>query len=151
MRMRVWSLASLSGLRIWHCHVGQETPPAEHGGDTDAENYSRMWKTGVPIKVPQKQIWIGTIRLGVQSLALLSGSRIWHCNELWCRLQMWLRSGIAVDVALSGSYSSDSTASLEISICHMCGPKKEIKSHFFFFFVFLGLHLWHMEVLRLGV
>ena len=30
--------------------------------------------------------------------ALLSGSRIHHCRELWCRLQMQLRSGIAVAV-----------------------------------------------------
>ena len=27
---------------------------------------------------------------------LLSGLRIWHSHELWCRLQMRLRSGIAV-------------------------------------------------------
>ena len=23
---------------------------------------------------------------------------IWHCRELWCRLQMWLGSGVAVAV-----------------------------------------------------
>ena len=28
--------------------------------------------------------------------ALLSGFRIWHCRELWCRLQTRLRSGVAV-------------------------------------------------------
>ena len=27
------------------------------------------------------------MRLRVRSLALLSGSRIGHCHELWCRLQ----------------------------------------------------------------
>ena len=27
---------------------------------------------------------------------LLSGLRIWHYCELWCRLQMWLRSGVAM-------------------------------------------------------
>ena len=32
-------------------------------------------------------------------LALLSRLRIQHCRELWCRLQMWLRSRIAVAVA----------------------------------------------------
>ena len=32
----------------------------------------------------------------VQSLALLSGLRIWRFPELWCRLQMWLRFGAAV-------------------------------------------------------
>ena len=28
------------------------------------------------------------MRFRVQSLALLSGLRIWRCCELWCRLQM---------------------------------------------------------------
>ena len=36
------------------------------------------------------------MRMSVQSLAQLSGLRIWHCCELWCRLQMRLRSGVAV-------------------------------------------------------
>ena len=40
-------------------------------------------------------------------LALLSGLRIWHCRELWCRLQMWLGSRVAVALVLAGSYSSD--------------------------------------------
>ena len=53
----------------------------------------------------------------------LNGLRIWHCCELWRRLQMQLRSGIAV----AGSYSSDLTSSLGTSICHGCCPKKERK------------------------
>ena len=44
----------------------------------------------------QKQTHLGTMRLQVQSLALLSGLRIWHCCELW---QMRLGSGVAVPVA----------------------------------------------------
>ena len=32
----------------------------------------------------------------VQSLTSLSGLRIRHCHELWCRWQTQLRSGIAV-------------------------------------------------------
>ena len=36
------------------------------------------------------QIRLGTMRLQVQSPALLSGLRIWCCRELWCRLQMQL-------------------------------------------------------------
>ena len=39
-----------------------------------------------------------SIRMWVQSLALLSELKIWHCHELWRRLQMWLGSGIAVAV-----------------------------------------------------
>ena len=43
------------------------------------------------------RIQLGTMRLQVQSLASLRGLRIWCCRELWCRLQMWLGSCIAVD------------------------------------------------------
>ena len=39
----------------------------------------------------QKQILLGTIRLQVRSLALLSELRICHCYEQWCSLQMQLR------------------------------------------------------------
>ena len=39
-----------------------------------------------------------TIRLQVRFLASLSGLRIRCCHELWCRWQMWFRSGIAVAV-----------------------------------------------------
>ena len=53
-------------------------------------------KKGFPIMAQQKQVWIGTMRLQVQSLASLIGLRIQHCCELWCRLQIWLGSGIAV-------------------------------------------------------
>ena len=57
----------------------------------------------------------------VQSLALLSGLRIWQCHELWCRSQTQLRSHVAVVWVYS--CSSDSTPSLGTSICHWCGPK----------------------------
>ena len=39
---------------------------------------------------------IASMRIQVPSLALLSEFRIWHCHELWCGSQTWLRSGIAV-------------------------------------------------------
>ena len=54
-------------------------------------------KIGVPIVAQQKQIRPGTMRLRVQSLALLSGLRIQHCYELWCRLQTQLGSYIYYD------------------------------------------------------
>ena len=34
----------------------------------------------------RKQIQLGNMKLWVQSLALLSGLKIWHCCELWYRL-----------------------------------------------------------------
>ena len=36
------------------------------------------------------------MKMQIQSLALLSGLRIWHCRQLWCRLQTRLRSHVAV-------------------------------------------------------
>ena len=62
---------------------------------------------GVPVVAQRKQILLGTMKLWVWSLALLSGLRIQHCHELWYRLQTWLRCGIAVTVAVASSYSSD--------------------------------------------
>ena len=37
--------------------------------------------------------------VGIQSLAFLSGSGIWHCHELWCKSQTQLRYHVAVAVA----------------------------------------------------
>ena len=75
---------------------------------------------GVPILAQQKQPWLISMRIRDQSLALISGLRIWHCCEQWCRSQMRLRSRVAVAVAQAGSRSSDSTPSL----CHACSPPK---------------------------
>ena len=49
--------------------------------------------------VQRKQIQLETMKLSVQSLALVSGLRIQRCCEPWYRLQMWLRSGVAVAMA----------------------------------------------------
>ena len=42
-------------------------------------------KIGVPVTAETKRIWLGTMTLQVWSLASLSGLRIQHCCELWCR------------------------------------------------------------------
>ena len=54
------------------------------------------------------------------------------CCELWCRLQMQLRSCIAMAVAVAqvSSYSSDPTPGLWTSICHGRGPKKQTNKNF---------------------
>ena len=67
------------------------------------------------------------MRLRVRSLDSLSGLRIRHCQELWCRSKMQLWSSVAVAVVEAGSYGSDSTPSLGTSICHRCGPKEQKK------------------------
>ena len=53
-------------------------------------------KQGVPVVALQKQIRLGTMRLQVQSLALLSGLGIRLCHKLWCRLQTQLGFGIVM-------------------------------------------------------
>ena len=52
----------------------------------------------------QKQILLVSMRMQVQSLTLLSVLRIWRCHELWCRLQMWLGSHVAVAVVEASGY-----------------------------------------------
>ena len=79
---------------------------------------------GVPVVAQRKQIQLRTMRLRVPPLALLSGLKIQHCRELWCRSQTWLRSGMVVALVQASSCSSDSTPSLGTSICCRCGPKK---------------------------
>ena len=53
---------------------------------------------GVPVVVQQKRIQLGIMGSQVRSLASLSGLRIGHCRELWCRSQTQLGSDIAVAV-----------------------------------------------------
>ena len=63
----------------------------------------------------------------VRSPASLSGLRIHCCPELWCRSQTQLGSGVSVAVVSAGGYSSNSSSTFGISICHRCGPKKKKK------------------------
>ena len=58
---------------------------------------------------------------------LLSGLRIWHCCELWYRLQMQLRPNIAVAVVQAGSCSSDLTPAWEIPYATGAALTKEKK------------------------
>ena len=61
-------------------------------------NNFKSVKVEVSVMAQQKRIRLGTMRLKVQSLALLSELRIQRCCELWYRSQTRLRSGIAVAV-----------------------------------------------------
>ena len=58
----------------------------------------------------------------IPGLAQWVGAR--HCHELWCGLQMWLRSCIALALVWAGGYDSDLTPSLGSSMCRRCSPKK---------------------------
>ena len=75
------------------------------------------------------------MKLRVRSLASLSGLRIQHCRELWCRPQTWLRSSLAVAVAKAGSSSSSSSPCLESCMCCGCdlsNRRRENSFHTFF-------------------
>ena len=110
------------------------------------------------------------LRLQVRSLASHSELRIWYCHDLWCRSQTQLGSRVAVTVVWASSCSSNQNLSLGTSICQGFDPKKtktkntthtrkcdkltidiENVASCWFFFIFLGPYLWHMEVPRLRV
>ena len=66
-----------------------------------AEWAGRAFKTdnlGVPTVAQQKWTWLASMRMQVQSLALLSGLRILRCCELWCRSQTWHRPCVVAAV-----------------------------------------------------
>ena len=42
--------------------------------------------SGVPIMAQLKRIWLVSMRMRIRILASVSGLRIRHCSELWCRL-----------------------------------------------------------------
>ena len=75
-----------------------------------------LWLSGLKTRLV-------SMRMQVWFLALLCELMIWSCCKLWCKSQMRLSSGVAVGQA--GSWSTDSTPSLWISICRRCGPKKK--------------------------
>ena len=52
--------------------------------------------SGVPVVAQQNRIRLGTVRLRVRSLTLLSGLRIWHCHELWDVARIWRCCGYGV-------------------------------------------------------
>ena len=84
---------------------------------------------GIPIVVQRvKNLTRVPMRIWVPSLASLSGLRIQHGHQLWCRSLMQLRSSAAVDVVGVGwQLSSHSTPGLEISVCYRYGLLKKIK------------------------
>ena len=59
-----------------------------------------LWCSGLRIQP-------GSLRMWVCSLALLSGLRILHYRELWCKSKMLLGSGVAVAVAGSDKLRFD--------------------------------------------
>ena len=65
--------------------------------------------------------WLVSMRMWVRPLTSLSGLRIWHCYELWCRSQILSCCGCGQ----ASNCSSKSTPSPGTSICCRCGPEKK--------------------------
>ena len=90
-----WEKVSLSPSTLPSC----PSLSAQILNDYKIISSSFLWRIcGVPVMTQQKWIWLISMRTQVQSLDSLSGLRIKHCCELWCRWQMWLGSCIAVAV-----------------------------------------------------
>ena len=87
---------------------------------TFTSSLSRTSKVGLPVVAQRKQTQRVSTRMGVRSLASLSGLGIRHSRELWCRSQTQLGCLMAVAVAKAGSCSSDLTPSLGTSLCCRC-------------------------------
>ena len=66
----------------------------------------------------------GTVETNLTRNHEVVGFDPWCCRDLWCRLQTWLGSGVAVAVVWAVSCSSDSAPILGTSVCHKWGPKK---------------------------
>ena len=73
--------------------------------EVTGEREAGAWAFILTWKLGETLLWLSglqtrlvSMRMQVRSLASLSGLRIWHCCEQWCRLQTWLRSWVAVAV-----------------------------------------------------
>ena len=80
----------------------------KQGGKNKSKWKKKIKKKGVPVVAQWKRTWLVTVRTEIQSLALVSGLRIWRCHEMCCRSWARLGSGVAVAVVCAGGYSSDS-------------------------------------------
>ena len=74
-------------------------------------------RTKIPLCLSRLRTELVSVRMSVQSLALLSGLRIQCCHKLRHSLQMQLRSGVAVAMVQASSCSFDATPSPGNSIC----------------------------------
>ena len=108
-----------------------------------------------PLWLSRLRTQLVSIRMGVQPLVPLSGLRIQLCHKLWCRLQMWLRSHVAVAVAQACSGSSNLTPSPGTSICRrFClkreTEKKKKRNNLIRFRTYWDVPGWpHLEILTL--
>ena len=84
-------------------------------------------KREFPSWLSGKETQLVSMRTWVQSLASLSGLKIWRCHELSCRSQVRLGADDTEKVKKTSGYRYDSTPSLGPCISHRYGPKKTKK------------------------
>ena len=83
-------------LRVPHHETA--TNSVGFSGVSAVAQWLKNLNAGVPVVAQWKRIGLGSMRMQVRFLAWISGLRIQCCCELWCRLQMQLRSRVAVAV-----------------------------------------------------
>ena len=69
-----------------------------------------------------KRTRLASLRTNVLSLAFLSGFKDLACHELWCKLQTWLGS----DIAMAVVYDPEKTRKKKIKILEM--KKKNLRN-----------------------
>ena len=92
-----------------------------------------------------KQLYLGVpvvAEMQVQSLASLSGLRIQHCHNLWCRSEVQLGSAVAVSVAQAGSCSSNSTPTWNLPYAVGMALKRKNKQKTQLYLMVCGLGIW---------
>ena len=97
--------------------------------------------SGVSVVVQWKQICLGTMRLQVQSLASLSGLRIWPCCELCCRSQPQLGSMLLWLWCRPASVAPIMTPSLGTSIRCGWSPKKKKKKKCVYIYIYIYIYI----------
>ena len=129
---QVQSPTQYSRLRIWRCRNCSSDlipgPGTPYASGRPKIGWGGSTRTGVPIVAQQKQIRLGTMRLQVQSLALISGLRIWHCHELWCRSQTQLSSSMAAAVAPLGPLAWEPPYATDAAVKRKKAQKKVHRS-----------------------
>jgi len=85
-QLRLWPTPQLMTMREYHLAHSKNIL------------FKVIWSIGIPIVAQWKWIWLASLRMKIQFQALLTGLRIQHCCELWCRLQARLGYWVAVAV-----------------------------------------------------
>ena len=92
------SLQFPKGNRKHHDRCGQRPFPCLECCSERPGQHAHLVEPGAPVVAQRVKNRPVTMRMRVPSLASRSGLRIWCGHELWCKLQTWLGSAIAVAV-----------------------------------------------------